>query len=253
MIIDQAGMISASTEKRVAAMQKKALEENATPIIVVTISSLDDVGAEGLTVETLAREMFERWHIGWIERQGRNMGRGMLLLISRGEQRMRILLGTAWGAEWNHYAKTVLERQIIPEFKQRRFSTGVEHGVRTMAAMAAQDPGCFPATNWLARLDLFVGRYGIHQSPLSLLRPGLMTIVFAVGGLCFILAIYLRRRRSLLINLGLILVAGAMFNGIYIFIIVLLMIFFLCHGCLGGGSTMRPTGGKTHVSSSEFW
>ena len=69
------------------------LTDRQVPIIVVTIGSMGQYGADRYTIEQYARALFDEWGVGFEE-----WNFGMLLLVSQGDRRARIELGASWAA-----------------------------------------------------------------------------------------------------------------------------------------------------------
>ena len=85
-------------------------------------------------IDTFARHWFEHWDIGSEEQNS-----GILLLVSHGDSRTWIELGTAWGPQWNSYRERVMKGLIIPLFKKT-----------TMLAVSW--PGFKPSSTWQSRV-----------------------------------------------------------------------------------------------------
>lgn len=129
--VDEAGLIAQGEGQAINEVAGALLRDDQVPIIVVTISSLTAHNAAGSTIERYAFELFNQWGIG---SERRNYG--MLLLVSKGDRRARIELGSAWGHSYNVQAQEVMTTLIIPRFKEGNFSEGILAGVRGMDAMA---------------------------------------------------------------------------------------------------------------------
>lgn len=129
--VDEAGLISARDRDAINALATELWDEEQIPIFAVTIRSLADHNATGYTIEQYAFELFNQWGIGT---QARNYG--MLLLVSEGDRQARIELGAAWGGSYDAEAQKIMDRLIIPAFKQERFSEGILFGMRGLGTMA---------------------------------------------------------------------------------------------------------------------
>ena len=137
-IHDYANLIDEVATQRIKEAQQKAFEEHDTPIIVVTIASMARYDHDG-DIESLATEWFNQWRIGTQDRpDGSN--RGMLVLVSVGDRKARIELGGDWGRDWDAYSQRVMDRDIIPYFKQQQYGRGIANGVESLALMAAAGP-----------------------------------------------------------------------------------------------------------------
>ena len=96
---DLAGMITSADEGEIKRIAKAVLSERATPILVVTISSMDAHGGSDLRIETFARLLFDQWGIGHKTLGKSEWNTGILLLVSEGDRKARIELGAGWGRE----------------------------------------------------------------------------------------------------------------------------------------------------------
>ena len=135
-ILDQAELISAEGREEIEQVCDKLLTEKATPIMVVTIPSMAEVGGEGLRIETFARLLFDQWGIGILELNGQAWNSGILLLVSEGDRKARIELGAGWGREQDALCRTIMDEQIIPRFKEGDFSGGIVAGALALDKMA---------------------------------------------------------------------------------------------------------------------
>ena len=133
---DLSGMISSANEAEIKKIAGAVLKDKATPILVVTISSMDAHGGGDLRIETFARLLFDQWGIGHKTLGNSEWNTGILLLVSEGDRKARIELGAGWGREKDDVCSGIMSDQIIPNFKGGRFSEGIVAGVRSLDAMA---------------------------------------------------------------------------------------------------------------------
>lgn len=113
------------------AEQKQALEQSLRDfevqttheISVVTIPSLD-----GDVIEQYANELFADWKIG---KEG--VDNGVLLLIALEDKKVRIEVGYGLeGALTDAESKYIIDKVIIPAFKNGQFAEGVQAGAETI-------------------------------------------------------------------------------------------------------------------------
>ncbi len=141
-IVDGAQLLDDQTEARLRADCDKLLTDKAIPIIIVTIDSMAEHGGAGLRIETFARLLFDQWGIGHAELKGGSGGssfswnNGILLLISKGDRKAQIELGADWGRDKDGLCKQIMDRRIVPKFKQGDFGGGISAGVEALDAMA---------------------------------------------------------------------------------------------------------------------
>lgn len=129
--VDEAELISWTDRHAINKLADALWEEKAVPIIAVTITSLADHNAAGYTIEQYAFELFNHWGIG-----NERYNYGMLLLVSEGDRKARIELGSAWGQGHNDQAKEIMDTLIIPQFRNEMFSEGIHIGVIGMDNLA---------------------------------------------------------------------------------------------------------------------
>lgn len=141
-IHDVAGLIDPATRERIGGYQQTAFEKHQTPIIVVTINKMSTYEHSG-SIESLATEWFNTWRIGTTDLEG-GTNRGILLLVSRGDRKARIELGGDWGHRWDNHCITIMQTQIIPQFKQNDYGSGIASGVSALSKMAASGPDGIP-------------------------------------------------------------------------------------------------------------
>jgi uncharacterized protein len=187
-IDDGARLISSEDGAEIGRLADALLTEKRYPISVVTIRSLAAQGADGYTIERYAAELMQSW------RGDRHFqAYGMLLLIAAENRTARIQLGSAWGNAHDGRARKVMDRMILPAFRQGQFSAGILNGVRGFDAMGRQEtlpmsnrPSWIPAALPIEALDLDLE-----------LREGWWVIpAFAVGGLVVLVGLISLARRG---------------------------------------------------------
>jgi len=133
---DLAGLIDEADETEIRRLCDELLTAKATPIIVMTIESMAAHGGADMRIETFARLLFDQWGIGHRELGEQAWNTGILLLVSEGDRRARIELGAGWKREKDDLCRRIMDEQIIPLFKQGKFSEGIVAGVRALDKMA---------------------------------------------------------------------------------------------------------------------
>ncbi len=135
-VLDKALMLDRADNQRIREIGDKLLTDQAIPIIVVTIESMEQYWGAKTRIETFAYLLFNQWGIGVKEVNGQVLNKGMLLLVSRDDRQARIELGDGWGREKDTEAQRIMEEQIIARFKQGAFSDGILKGVEALEKMA---------------------------------------------------------------------------------------------------------------------
>lgn len=193
-ITDQADLIASEDEAKINALCKELLQKRATPIIVVTIPSMQAVGGQpGMRIETFARFLFDGWGIGHEKIQLNDKetvwNTGVLLLVSKGDRKARIELGAHWGHEHDDFCQTIMDEVIIPRFKKEEFSGGIVGGVESLANMVADkleipEGAKVPRPWW--HYALIVGFVGLVAfTVVSLIRRGASGWAWIFWGVVF--------------------------------------------------------------------
>lgn len=134
-IADNAGMIEPADLAAIKDSCGRLLDQRGIALIVVTIDSLRSFGAEGWPIERYAMNLFAEWGIGQPAQS-----RGVLLLVSKGDRKVRIELGSGWSRENDAAASAVIANTIVPRFKAGRFSQGIREGVDDLASRLGESP-----------------------------------------------------------------------------------------------------------------
>lgn len=243
-VSDFAALITPEVHQRITDAQQIAFEKYNTPIIVVTIPRMSDYGAEGVSIEDFARGWFNKWRIGTLDAKEQGANKGILLLVSSGDRKARIELGADWGRDWDGHCNQIMESEIIPKFKQGKFSEGIAIGVEKLSEMAAKGPASSPPpADLIRRID-----NKLKENPnVEMARsfnpyPTWVGILMMVAGAGCIVASFFfpDQRKALLITGIVLLVAGFSF----ILILIALAAFAKSRGGgSGGGSFGGYSGG----------
>ncbi len=133
---DLAEMLDPAAREKIRQLCDRLLTDKATPIIVVTIESMANHGADDMRIETFATLLFDQWQVGHATLGGQDWNTGILLLVSRNDRKARIELGAGWGRREDALCRRIMDEQIIPNFKQGQFSAGIVAGVEALDKMA---------------------------------------------------------------------------------------------------------------------
>lgn len=165
-ILDEAGLINEGDQEQLRAVCDKLLTEERVPIIIVTIKSLANYGARGLTIDAYARSLFDTWGIGLGE-----YNYGILLLISQEDRKARIEMGESWAHARDADAQRIMDGIIIPNFKAGNFSSGILEGVRALDNLARDLKVSVPRPWWKTLVFFGLIALGIGAG-ISLIRSG---------------------------------------------------------------------------------
>lgn len=171
-VTDRAGLIDAADAEQIQTLCDKLLSDKAIPIIIVTIESMAACGAPDLRIETFATMLFDQWGIGYDKIGDTSWNRGILLLVSRDDRKARIELGADWAHDYDATCQKIMDEQIIPNFKQGKFSAGILAGVQGLDKMARGLPLPRRVRPWW-HFALVIGFIGLAIfTVVSLIRRG---------------------------------------------------------------------------------
>jgi uncharacterized protein len=206
-VVDHANILDAEAEREIKTVAARLLDEHATPIVVITIESMADHGGRHMDIETFSRILFDQWGVGHPLFEGQAWDTGILLVISKGDRKARIELGTGWAHDKDAEAQRIMNERIIPAFKRGDYSSGTVSGVYALEAMARSKPLPPPQSGlaWWQRWLIYAFTALLVLAILrSLIRDGrggwgwkFIVLVFTIlGGILMILALTNRMSRS---------------------------------------------------------
>ncbi len=143
-VIDKAGMIDSQNFTRISETCDRLMTDHGIPIVVVTIESMKQYASRPVTIEEFASALYNQWGIGYLKKDGKPWNKGMLLLISRLDRKARIELGSGYAREKDEECRSIMADEIIPYFKQDRYSEGTLAGVIALDKMARENEGDAP-------------------------------------------------------------------------------------------------------------
>ena len=119
-VVDHADLLTPEGEaqltERLAALEDRTTDQ----FVVATIPSL-----AGRTVDDYSDSLANHWRIGQAGRDN-----GVLLLVAPNERRTRIAIGYGLeGIITNARAQQIIDRDLLPAFRERRWQDGISSGV----------------------------------------------------------------------------------------------------------------------------
>lgn len=135
-ILDHARLITDKGEREIHALAEVFLTQQNIPLVVVTIDSMDDHSRFRYDIETFAYKVFNQWGRDARFEFKDRWRRGVLLLVSKNDRKARIELGFDWAGRYNVQCQRIMDQLIIPEFREKRYSTGILQGVVGLKAMS---------------------------------------------------------------------------------------------------------------------
>ncbi len=129
-VSDLAGVFTASQLADLEAMLRDLDRATTAELAVVTVKTTQPV-----TVEEYAVKLFEKWGIG---KKGRD--NGVLMLLATDDRAVKIEVG--YGLEpviTDGTAGSILDRYVVPRFKQNDYAGGLTDGAKAIANLIARD------------------------------------------------------------------------------------------------------------------
>ncbi|MCP5021692.1 MAG: TPM domain-containing protein [bacterium] len=131
-VTDNAGILTASTERKLEALMESYRVGSSHEIAVLTVPELD-----GTSIERLALEVGRSWGLG---EKGKN--NGALLVVAYKDRKLRIEVGRGLEGELTDSRCGRIIRDIIaPYFRKGDTNRGIEEGVLAMHQVAGGEYG----------------------------------------------------------------------------------------------------------------
>ncbi|MBN1941911.1 MAG: TPM domain-containing protein [Phycisphaerae bacterium] len=140
-MVDVPNIIDPLNEKDINDTLMLLQEEHGVTLYVVVVSSLARAGYKNASIEDVGMELLEAWKVGPATLDGKPWDRGILILFCRDDNQIRVETGKGWGQDLDKAALRVIQREMLPYFKQRKYSVGLARGIHSMsAAIRMQTP-----------------------------------------------------------------------------------------------------------------
>lgn len=134
-IQDSAGLITEKDKQVIREMGENLWAEKKIPLVVVTINSMAASGWPRGSIESFARSLFDQWGREPDFAYSASWRRGILLVVSNGDRKARIELGPDWAGRYDEQCQRIMDRFMIPEFKEDHLSSGIYRGVAGLVGM----------------------------------------------------------------------------------------------------------------------
>ncbi len=125
-VVDTADLLRPADEARLTETLAELESRTTDQLVVVTVSSLD-----GRSVEDFSDALANHWQVGQAGKDN-----GVLLLVAPTERQTRIAIG--YGLErvfTNDQARQIIERDMLPAFREQRWTDGLSSAVDSIAAI----------------------------------------------------------------------------------------------------------------------
>jgi uncharacterized protein len=227
---DLAGIIDANDAQTITNLQQELFDKTGVPIVVVTIRRMADYDPQSPSIESFARRWFDTWGIGT---QAKNDG--MFIIVSTDDRKARIELGAQWERRFDEFCKRLMDKKMVPRFKEGDYGKGIADAVASLAEIANQGPNANPPSPSLTDriLDNPVLRFNRQNNPIAKKGgSGVLILMVVIGLGCLAASIFLPQYRKPLLIAGGALVALALFFWI---VVIILAVIFRSRGGGGGG------------------
>ncbi len=180
---DYADLLDAAAEARIRADMIELYDHTGIEMTVLTIPALADFGHAG-PIEPFATRLFNTWGIG-----NAASNDGVLVLVARGDRRMRIEIGAGYARSWDARMQRVIDDAFLPAFREDRYQQGIEAGVdETIFELTGAYPGEYGA----GTLKRGIGRIWRAAGEHLLVALGLLGAAF--GGVIAAIRRHFRNR-----------------------------------------------------------
>lgn len=118
------------TAHQVSVLEHKLVAYNDSTSTQFLVLLIDDL--QGYSVEQYATEIGHNWGVG---QQGKNNGAVILVKPKKGSESGKVTISTGYGIEQyvtDATAKRIIEREMIPAFKENDYYTGIDNAVNVM-------------------------------------------------------------------------------------------------------------------------
>ena len=134
-VIDDAGVLSVSTQQKLTQMFTQQEQQTGNQVVVATIKSL-----QGYSIDDFGYQLGRAWAIG--QKASNN---GVLIIVAPSEREVRIEVGYGLeGRLTDAQSKLIIENVILPEFRKGDFDAGLLAGTTTLLRVLGGDASALP-------------------------------------------------------------------------------------------------------------
>lgn len=125
---DLANLLKPTTYRQLDRELKTLKQKTGVHIEVLTILRRSDHNSSR-SIEKFATQLFNKWGIGDAVRND-----GVLILVAKQDREMRIELGRGYGRHYDKSMQRIIDRKMLPQFKQGNYSKGIADGTKAVVA-----------------------------------------------------------------------------------------------------------------------
>ena len=118
------------TDHQIGVLERKLVAYNDSTSTQFLVLLVDDL--QGYSIEQYATEIGHRWGVG---QKGKNNGAVILVKPKKGTESGKVTISTGYGIEQyitDATAKIIIEREMIPAFKENDYYTGIDNAINVM-------------------------------------------------------------------------------------------------------------------------
>ena len=139
-VIDSAQVLSSSEFDILNNKCNEIYLESGKPIVILTIESYQEQGAEGWDEEQYARFAFDEYGIN----DDDNDNKAILIFMSQQDRQFRIELGGGYAGEWDWYVQEVFDYDVRPYLSENMWYEGLRAAVEGMEQIVNQGEITYP-------------------------------------------------------------------------------------------------------------
>lgn len=148
---DWAEVVSPGDAAEIIKMAKDLEHQTGIELVVVTIDSIYDYDTGDNSLESFATNLFNRWGVG-----DKKKNNGVMLLVAVKDRNVRIELGRGYGHRYDDVMKEVIDKRIIPHFKNDEYSRGIYEGTRATIEKVTKKVSWFQYYKWHLLLGVLI-------------------------------------------------------------------------------------------------
>ncbi|MGQ9631317.1 MAG: TPM domain-containing protein [bacterium] len=127
---DFAGVVDEAMEQKMEAVIQEVDERTSAEIAVVTVDTI-----QPMSIEEYANKLFEKWGVG-----KRGKDNGVMLIAAMKDRKVRIEVGYGLeGVITDGRAGEVLDRYVVPRFKEEDYQGGLYNGLMAISNLIASE------------------------------------------------------------------------------------------------------------------
>src|SRR5262245_61107157 len=130
---DFAKLLTAKDSITIRTALAKLRDDTGVQAVVVTIPSIHGYGTGDQTIESFATNLFNTWGIGDRERNV-----GVLILVAVKDRKVKIELGSGYGKSYNEQMQSVINQQVLPNFRNQNYSLGILEGTDSVIQLLSK-------------------------------------------------------------------------------------------------------------------